>query len=316
MTNDARKFRIRAYSAQKGRCIWCGCLMWEPALEALPAYEARTGWAIAHPGFVKCTAEHLTPRSDGGRTAAVNIAAACSWCNQVRHRRMKDLTVEAYRALALLRVKQRRWNYGFAPFWAAGQRYNPPRPQIVSPHLIKRPQMLRTQRLLLRPWRDEDRAPFAALNADPQTMQHFPATLTRAESDALVDRLIARRAETGLCFMAVERRSDAAFIGMVGLNHVGYDTPFTPAVEIGWRILREHEGQGYVTEAARAWLDHGFQKLNLPRIVAFTVPANTRSRAVMTRLGMTHIEDGDFDHPNLPAGHPLQRHVLYALYRP
>jgi len=175
---------------------------------------------------------------------------------------------------------------------------------------------LHTPRLILRPWADADRAPFAALNADPVSMQHFPGTLSRAESDALVDRMIARRAETGLCFMAVERRSDAAFIGMVGLNPVGFEAAFTPAIEIGWRILRAHEGQGYVTEAARAWFTHGFETLGLSRVVAFTVPANTRSRAVMERLGMTHVANGDFDHPSLPAGHPLQRHLLYAIDRP
>ena len=176
--------------------------------------------------------------------------------------------------------------------------------------------VLHTARLILRPWADADRAPFAALNADPVSMQHFPSTLTREESDALIDRMIARRAETGLCFMAAARAADGAFIGMVGLNPVAFEAPFTPATEIGWRILREHEGQGYVTEAARAWLAHGFETLGLSRIVAFTVPANTRSRAVMERLGMTRVEDGDFDHPNLPAGHPLRRHVLYVLQNP
>ncbi len=174
---------------------------------------------------------------------------------------------------------------------------------------------LTTPRLRLRPWAETDRAPFAALNADPQTMQHFPAPLSAAESDALIDAFIARQAETGLCFMAVERISDGAFIGMVGLNHVNYETPFTPAVEIGWRILRAHEGQGYVTEAARSWLAYGFETLGLPRIVAFTVPANTRSRAVMERIGMTRVEGGDFDHPRLAEGHPLRRHVLYAITR-
>lgn len=191
---------------------------------------------------------------------------------------------------------------------------------------------LQTPRLLLRPWADADRAPFAALNADPVSMQHFPATLTRAESDAFVDRMRAREAETGLRFAAIERTADGAFIGMIGFSLVEFDAPALNAggpnpqaaprgprkgdVAIGWRILRAHEGQGYATEAARAWLAHGFETLRLPRILAFTVPANTPSRAVMTRLGMTHIEDGDFEHPSLPPGHPLRRHLLYALEKP
>lgn len=174
---------------------------------------------------------------------------------------------------------------------------------------------LETPRLICRPWADSDRAPFAALNADPVSMQHFPAPLTRAESDALVDAMIAYRAETGFCLSAVARKADGAFIGMVGLHQVRFTAPFTPAVEIGWRILRAHEGQGYVTEAARSWLAYGFETLGLPRIVSFTVPANLPSRAVMERIGMTRVDDGDFDHPRLAEGHPLRRHVLYAITR-
>jgi RimJ/RimL family protein N-acetyltransferase len=190
---------------------------------------------------------------------------------------------------------------------------------------------LETPRLILRPWAKADRAPFAALNADPVSMQHFPAPLSRAESDEMVDAMIAFRAETGFCFSPVARKEDGAFIGMVGLHRVRFTAPSLEAegrnpraatrgpsigdVEIGWRILRDHEGQGYVTEAARAWLAHGFGTLGLERIVAFTVPANMRSRAVMARLGMAHVEGGDFDHPRLAEGHPLRRHVLYAITR-
>jgi RimJ/RimL family protein N-acetyltransferase len=177
--------------------------------------------------------------------------------------------------------------------------------------------LIETPRLTLRPWREADRAPFAALNSDAETMRHFPATLSRAESDALVDALTARIAENGgWGLMAMERRADGAFLGMTGLNRPRFTAPFTPCLELGWRLLREHEGHGYVTEAARACLDFAFTKLGEPRVHAFTVPANTRSRAVMERLGMTRVQDGDFDHPNLPAGHPLSRHVLYVMERP
>jgi RimJ/RimL family protein N-acetyltransferase len=174
------------------------------------------------------------------------------------------------------------------------------------------PVTLETERLLLRPWRDSDRAPFAALNADPESMRYFPSTLTRAESDAFVDSLIARAEARGWSQFALERKSDGAFIGLTGPNIPLWESSFTPCVELGWRILREHEGRGYVTEAARASLAFAFDTLGERRVYAFTVPANTKSRAVMERIGMTRIEGGDFDHPKVPEGHPLRRHVLYA----
>lgn len=174
---------------------------------------------------------------------------------------------------------------------------------------------LRTERLLLRRWRDSDREPFAELNADPIAMEHFPSTLTRAESDALVDRFDGRIAERGWGLWAVEVIATGDFIGFVGLNPPPWDAHFTPAVEVGWRMRREHWGKGYATEAAREALRFGFEDLDLEEIVSFTTPGNRRSRAVMERLGMTHHPADDFEHPGVPEGHPMRLHVLYRLTR-
>ncbi|RFU42396.1 N-acetyltransferase [Actinomadura logoneensis] len=172
---------------------------------------------------------------------------------------------------------------------------------------------LRSERLVLRPWREDDRAPFAALNADPEVMEHFPAPLTRAESDALLARLNAAIEERGFGFWAVEVAETGRFIGFTGLSVPRFDAHFTPAVEVGWRLARESWGHGYATEAARRSLDHAFDDLALPEVVAFTAVENVRSRAVMHRLGMTHDPADDFDHPSLPEGHRLRRHVLYRI---
>jgi RimJ/RimL family protein N-acetyltransferase len=173
--------------------------------------------------------------------------------------------------------------------------------------------VFRTSRLLLRPWRDSDREPFALLNADAEVMHHFPRPLERRESDALVDVVAAHFAAHGFGVWALEVAGGAPFIGCVGLMHVGFDAHFTPAVEIAWRLSRSAWGHGYATEAAREACRVGLVKLQLPQIVAFTVPSNTRSRAVMTRLGMSYDPSEDFDHPTLAQGDPLQRHVLYRL---
>jgi RimJ/RimL family protein N-acetyltransferase len=173
---------------------------------------------------------------------------------------------------------------------------------------------LRTARLLLRPWKEADREPFAALNADPVVMEHFPSTLTREESDAFVDRITAGLDRRGWGLWAVEIDGPATFAGFVGLNPVTFDAPFAPAVEIGWRLARAHWNQGLATEAARAVVDHGFATLGLDEIVSFTATTNVASQRVMQKLGMTN--DRDFDHPALPVGHRLRRHVLYRLARP
>jgi RimJ/RimL family protein N-acetyltransferase len=174
---------------------------------------------------------------------------------------------------------------------------------------------LRTTRLVMRRWREADREPFAALNADPVVMEHYPSTLDRAASDAAVDRIEAHFDEHGFGLWAVEVPGTAPFVGFVGLMTPSFEAHFTPAVEVGWRLGCEHWGHGYATEAAREAVRVGFETLGLREIVSYTVPANTRSRRVMERLGMSHDEADDFDHPNLPAGHRLQRHVLYRLPR-
>lgn len=175
--------------------------------------------------------------------------------------------------------------------------------------------MIETERLVLRPWRADDREPFAALNADPQVMEHFPETLTREASDGLVERMEAAWREHGFCFGAMERKSDGVLVGMAGLARVPFRAPFTPAVEIGWRLGREFWGLGYASEAARAWLAHGFTKLGLDEIVSFTTTTNLRSQAVMQRIGMQRDPGRDFEHPGVERGHPLRPHVLYALGR-
>jgi ribosomal-protein-alanine N-acetyltransferase len=170
---------------------------------------------------------------------------------------------------------------------------------------------LRTSRLLLRRWRDSDRAPFAALNADPEVMRHFPKRLTTAESDAFVDRVEAAFGLHGYGLWAVERGRE--FIGFVGLNWTPFNAHFTPALEVGWRLARSAWGNGYATEAARAARDYAFAEAGVAELVSFTTEANTRSQAVMRRIGLVRDPSDDFDHPNLPAGHPMLRHVLYRL---
>jgi len=176
--------------------------------------------------------------------------------------------------------------------------------------------ILETPRLRLAAWEDRDVAPFAALNADPEVMRHFPATLTIDETAALVGRFRTMWAEHGYGIAAVRRREDDAFIGMVGIQKVlNPALPFAPTVEVGWRLAREHWRQGYAREAAAAALDYGFEQLNLAEIVAFTAVSNLPSQAVMRSLGMTRDLDGDFEHPSVPKGHPIRPHVLYRLKR-
>lgn len=171
--------------------------------------------------------------------------------------------------------------------------------------------VLNTERLLLRPWKPADRLPFAMLNADPRVMKHFPATLTSTESDALVDRIEAHFVQHGFGLWAVEHPGTASFIGCIGLMIPGFEAPFTPCVEVGWRLAYEFWGQGLAVEGADAAILYGFQSLQLNEIVSFTTVGNHQSRRVMEKLGMTHHAADDFDHPRLPEGHPLRPHVLY-----
>jgi ribosomal-protein-alanine N-acetyltransferase len=174
---------------------------------------------------------------------------------------------------------------------------------------------LSTDRLILRRWRDSDREPFARLNADPEVMRHFLRPLTRAESDAFVDRIEARFDERGFGLWAVERREDAAFLGFTGLAYQDFEAHFTPCVEVGWRFDRFAWGHGYATEAAREALRLGFGPAGLAEIVSLTSRLNVPSMRVMERIGMHRDPADDFDYPNIPAGHPLRRHVVYRLRR-
>jgi ribosomal-protein-alanine N-acetyltransferase len=172
---------------------------------------------------------------------------------------------------------------------------------------------LRTERLLLRGWREADFRPFAALNGDPETMRFFPAPLTREESDAFAEHVRATLETQGWGLWAVEVPGEAEFVGFVGLARPNFEAHFTPAVEVGWRLGREHWGKGYATEAARAAVGYAFGELGLDEIVSFTSRLNTPSIRVMERIGMTHDPADDFDHPRVPEGHPLRPHVLYRL---
>jgi RimJ/RimL family protein N-acetyltransferase len=176
-------------------------------------------------------------------------------------------------------------------------------------------QTLQTPRLLLRAWRDADLLPFAQLGADPEVMQYFPARLTASESDEFAGQIRQRINQYGWGFWALELRETGEFIGMAGLNIPRVALPFMPCVEIGWRLARRYWQQGLAFEAASATLDFGFSELQLDEIVSFTALGNQRSQALMQRLGMVLDTAGEFDHPALPVGHPLQRHCLYRLQR-
>jgi RimJ/RimL family protein N-acetyltransferase len=171
--------------------------------------------------------------------------------------------------------------------------------------------MIRTQRLLLRQWRAEDRAPFARMGQDPEVMEFFPSLLTREESDAGADRAEAYIAANGFGFWAVEIPGEEPFVGFIGLNTPWFKAHFTPCIEIGWRLARPFWGRGYATEGAAAALEFGFTKLGLEEIVSFAVTTNVRSVAVMRRIGMKFSEE--FDHPMIEEGHCLRRHVLYRI---
>jgi ribosomal-protein-alanine N-acetyltransferase len=175
-------------------------------------------------------------------------------------------------------------------------------------HLRQDEAVIRTARLLLREWRDSDRDPFAALNADPVTMRYFPATLTREQSDAFVDKIQASMEAQGYGLWAVE--VDGAFAGYTGLAWAE-GLPFSPALEIGWRFDKAFWGHGYATEAARAALAVGLE--HEPEVVSFTAVLNEPSWRVMERIGMTR--DGEFDHPRVPSDSPLRRHVRYRTSR-
>ena len=173
--------------------------------------------------------------------------------------------------------------------------------------------LIETERLLLRRWNEEDREPFYRVNSDPRAMEFMPECLTRAESDLLFERINEHFRKHGFGLFAAELREKGLFIGYVGLAVPSFQAHFTPCVEIGWRLATDHWGRGLATEGARAVAKYAFAELELDELVSFTVPANIRSRRVMEKIGMTHNAADDFDHPNLPEGHPLRRHALCRL---
>jgi len=174
---------------------------------------------------------------------------------------------------------------------------------------------LETERLLLRRWRDRDLDAFAALNADPEVMEHFPAVLTAEESNQLLRRIDRHFEEYGFGLWAVEIKWAKRFIGFCGLAVPTFETHFTPAVEIGWRFAKDQWGSGYATEAATLVLDFGFEEADLEQILSWTVAANQRSQKVMQRLGMARAPELDFDHPRLLHDERHRRHIVYRITR-
>jgi len=173
---------------------------------------------------------------------------------------------------------------------------------------------LETSRLKLRRWRDADRAPFAALNADPAVMKFFPTPQSREASDASIDAWQAQLESRGWSNWAVELVESGEFIGFVGLSVPRRVLPCSPCVEVGWRLARRFWGRGLASEAARAALGAGFERIGLAEIVSFTALGNLRSRAVMERIGMQDAHQ-DFEHPGVPEGHALRLHCLYRIDR-
>jgi len=167
--------------------------------------------------------------------------------------------------------------------------------------------------VLLRGWREEDRAPFAAMSADAVVMEHFPSTLSTDEAAAVMNNLQAGLEQRGFGFWALELPGEVAFGGFLGISPVPSEMPFAPATELGWRMARPLWGRGLATEAATAVIDRAFGELGIDELVAYTAVGNERSRRLMTRLGMVRDPAEDFSHPRLPAEHPIAAHVLYRL---
>lgn len=257
---------------------------------------------------------------DPGRYLRVNTWVRL-FGRPVRH------TVEDYGALTSLRVlydNQLQIEYGIAgEKWpldesaqtviASGMKVLFDPGGAMRSSRARHPKDIRTERLLLRQWRESDREPFAAMNADPRVMEHFAAPLSGSDSDAFADRIAAHFVERGFGLWAIEIPGVAPFAGFCGLSVPTFTAPFAPCVEIGWRLAAERWDRGYATEAARAVLAYGFGTLAPAEIVSFTTTANVRSRRVMERIGMQHDSADDFDYPGYPPDHPRRRHVLYRI---
>jgi RimJ/RimL family protein N-acetyltransferase len=175
--------------------------------------------------------------------------------------------------------------------------------------------LIETERLILRPYREEDREPFAAMNAHPDVGAWLGGVRTRGESDALIERIMAHIAEHGFGFWAAERKADGRLVGAIGLMVMGPDLPAPGAIEVGWRLHPDAQGQGLATEGAAACRDWAFLKLGIGEVVAITGATNLRSQAVMRKIGMTRDPARDFDHPRVPEDDPLRPHVFYAVGR-
>ncbi|WP_374349018.1 GNAT family N-acetyltransferase [Chitinimonas sp.] len=172
---------------------------------------------------------------------------------------------------------------------------------------------LRGERVILRDWRDSDLPAWVAMNADPKVRQHFMSTASEEQASGEMRRLQAHAAEHGFTFWALEIPGLTPFAGAVGMIRTPFEAHFTPCVEIGWRLATDWHGKGYAREAAELALQYGFEQLGFDEVVALTVPVNTSSWGLMERLGMRRDPADDFDHPRVPEGHPLRRHVLYRL---
>lgn len=170
--------------------------------------------------------------------------------------------------------------------------------------------------MLLRNWRDSDLEPWAEMNADPEVMEYFPAVLTRAEAEAMAERIRSHLDERGWGLWALEVPGEFDFVGFVGLAEATFEADFTPALEVGWRLARPAWGHGYASEAARLALGFAFEELGRDEVVSFTAQGNLRSRAVMERIGLSRDPADDFDHPRVERDSPLCRHVLYRMSRP
>lgn len=176
--------------------------------------------------------------------------------------------------------------------------------------------MIETGRLILRAFREDDRAPMAAINADPRVNEWLGGPISAAQTDATIERVNAHIGQHGYGFFAAERKADGKLIGMIGLQRVRDELPPAPGVELGWRLTPEAQGTGLATEGAAAVLAWGFANLGLDELIAFTAHNNFRSQAVMRRIGMAHDPARDFDHPVLAEDHPLRRHVVFVAKRP